>query len=292
MGWGPHVQGLHQETELAIRLLKGQADGLQHLALQGRIVDAQRAAAQLQAVEHQVVGLGTGGGQGVGPLGRIRAEIAAVGGAEGVVQRFEAVFFLVELEHREIDHPEEVPAVVVALGLHQPQLPGQELTHPIEGLVHRGGVAGAEQQQGAGHGTGAGQQLGLGGFAEVVLDGADRVDLAVLPHPDEGQAAGAGRLGLTEHITAGLDAHIGEGLVATGHRQHLHRTASGHGPGEHLEAHAGHQVGHIDQLHAVAGVGAVGAVALHRLVPAEPRERQRQLDPLHLLPDGGDQAFV
>ncbi len=195
MGWGAHVEGLHQEAELALGLLQGQADGLQHLALQGRIVDAQRAAAQLQAVEHQVVGLGAGRGQGGGPLGRIVAQVGAVGGAEGVVQGFEAVFAGVELKHREIHHPEEVPAVVVAVLGHQAQLPRQVLAHPIEGLVDRGGVAGAEQQQGARLGAGALQQLGLFGLAEVVLDGADAVNFAVLAHPDEGQATGAGLLG-------------------------------------------------------------------------------------------------
>ena len=35
VGWGAHVQGLHQEAELALGLLQRQADGLQHLALQG-----------------------------------------------------------------------------------------------------------------------------------------------------------------------------------------------------------------------------------------------------------------
>ena len=230
MGWGAHVEGLHQEAELALRLLQGQADRLQHLALQIGIVDAQRAAAELQAVEHQVVGLGAGGGQGFGPALGVGPQVFGVGGAEGVVQGFEAVFAGVELEHREIHHPEEVPLVVVAVGGHQAQLAGQELAHPIEGLVHRGGVAGAKQQQGAGGGAGALQQLGLFGLAEVVLDGADRVDLAVLPHPDEGQAAGASLLGLAEHIAAGLDAHIADGVVAPRNGQHLHRTTGGHRP--------------------------------------------------------------
>ena len=86
VGWGTHVEGVHQEAELLVGLLQGQTNGLQHLALQGRIVNAQRAAAQLEAVEHQVVGLGAGRGQAVGPGGGISTQIGAVGGTEGMVQ--------------------------------------------------------------------------------------------------------------------------------------------------------------------------------------------------------------
>ncbi len=209
-----------------------------------------------------------------------------------MVQGLEAVLAGVELEHREIHHPEEIPAVVLALRLHQAQLAGQELAHPIEGLVHRGGVAGTEQQQGAGLGAGALQQCGLFLLGEVVLDGADRVDLAALPHADEGQAAGASLLGFREHIATGLDAHVADGVVAAGHGDAFHRSAGFYGAGEHLEAHVGHQVAHISELQAVAGVGPVGAVAGHRLMPAQAREGPRQLDALHRLPDGGDQALV
>ena len=292
VGRGPHVEGFHQETELAVGLLQGQADRFEHLALQGRIVDAQGAAAQFQAIEHQVIGLGPGRGQGGGPLGRIAAEVGDVGGAEGMVQRFEAVFAGVELEHREINHPKEVPGGVGPIGGHQAQLLGQELAHPVEGLVHRGRVAGTEQDQGAGHGAGALEQFGLGLGGEVVLDGANRVDLAALAHPNKGQAAGSGLLGLTEHIAAGFDPHVAEGVIAAGHGDALHRPPGRHGAGEHLEAHAGHQVAHVHQLHAVAGVGPVGAVAIHGLVPGEAREGLGQLNALHGLPDRTDQLFV
>ena len=134
---------------------------MEHLALQIRVVDAQGASAQFQAIEHQVVGLGAGGGQGGGPLAGVVAQVGRVGGAEGVVQGLEPVFLGVELEHREIHHPEEVPGAVLLVGSHQLQLPGQVLAHPIEGLVHRGRVAGAKQQQRARLGTGALQQFGL-----------------------------------------------------------------------------------------------------------------------------------
>ena len=67
------------------------------------------------------------------------------------MQRFEPVLVGVVFEHREIHHPEEVPG----LSRHHLQLFGQVLAHPIESLVHRGGIAGAEQDQTAGLGAGA-----------------------------------------------------------------------------------------------------------------------------------------
>ena len=166
------------------------------------------------------------------------------------------------------------------------------MAHSIEGLIHRGGIARAEQQQGARGGTGAGQQFGFFVFCEVVLDGADRVDLAALAHPDEGQAACPSLLSLAEHIAAGLDAHVADGVVAAGHGDALHRAAGGHCAAEYLESHLGHQVGDIGELQAVAGVGAIGAVAGHGLVPGEAREGTGQLHPFHGLPDRGDQGLV
>ena len=50
-------------------------------------------------------------------------------------------------------------------------------------------------------------------------------------------------------------------------------------------------VGDVGDLHAEAQVGLVGSVPQHRLVPGDLRERPRQLDALHLLPDLAVQAL-
>ena len=265
---------------------------MEHLALQIRVVDAQGASAQFQAIEHQVVGLGAGGGQGGGPLAGVVAQVGRVGGAEGMVQGLEPVLLGVELEHREIHHPQEVPGAVLLVGGDQIQLPGQVLAHPIEGLVHRGRVAGAKQQQGARLGTGALQQFGLDRLREVVFDGADGVDLTAIPHPDEGQPPRTSRLGFAEHIAAGLDPHVADRLIAALHGDALHRAPRGHRAGEHLEAHVFDQVAHGGELHAVAGVGPIGAEAIHGLMPGEAREGPGQINPFDGLPDAGDQGFV
>ena len=166
------------------------------------------------------------------------------------------------------------------------------MAHPIEGLVHRGRVAGAKQQQGARYGTGALEQFGLDRLREVVFDGTDGVDLTALPHPDERQPPRASGLGLAEHIAAGLDPHVADCLIAAGHGDALHRAPRGHRAGEHLEAHVFDQVAHGGELHAVAGVWSVGAEAIHGFMPGEAREGPGQINPFDGLPDADDQGFV
>ena len=206
-----------------------------------------------------------------------------------MMQRFITIFIAVELEHREIHDPEKVPLVVLTVGFDHAQFPGQVLTHPVEGFVHRCGVAGTEQQQRARLGSGAAQQLLLLLIAEVVLDCTDGVDLSTVANADEGQSTGPGGLGFAEHIATGLDAHIGEGIVAAGHGDHLHRTTGFDGAAEHLETHVLDDVRHGHKLHAVTGVGSIGAIALHGVMPGHAREGAGQLNAFHLLPDGADQ---
>ena len=145
------------------------------------------------------------------------------------------------------------------------------MADPIESLVHHGGIAGTEQDQAAGIGAGALQQLSFFLIAEVVFDGADGVDLTAVAHPDEGQAACSSLLRFAEHITAGLDAHIADLVIATGHGDAFDRATSGNRAGEHLEAHVSNDVADAHQLHAVTGVGPIGAVALHGLMPGHAR---------------------
>ena len=57
-----------------------------------------------------------------------------------MVEGFEPVFVGVELKHREIHHPEEVPGPL----RNKTQLLGQVLAHPIKRFVHRGRIAGAK----------------------------------------------------------------------------------------------------------------------------------------------------
>lgn len=87
----------------------GHPEHVEHLLLQVGAMDPDGAAAQFHAVEHHVIGLGQRGGR-VG-------EIRPLRGSEGVMAGHVALFFLVEVEHGEIHHPQEVVAFVIAQAL-------------------------------------------------------------------------------------------------------------------------------------------------------------------------------
>ena len=57
-GGAPYDERLEQEAELRARLLLGQPQQRKHARLQVGVVDTQRAAADLEAVHHEVVGVG------------------------------------------------------------------------------------------------------------------------------------------------------------------------------------------------------------------------------------------
>ena len=61
------LKGTHQEAELLLRLFVGEAEGVEHLVLQGAVVDTDGTTADLHTVHHDVVGVGTD----VTPLCRI-----------------------------------------------------------------------------------------------------------------------------------------------------------------------------------------------------------------------------
>jgi ferredoxin len=81
------LQRVEQEAELDLRVFRRNLQRLEHLALHLGAVDPHRAAAQLPAVEHHVVGLGDAG-TGVGVH---QVLVAILGRGEGVVHGVPAV---------------------------------------------------------------------------------------------------------------------------------------------------------------------------------------------------------
>ena len=56
--WCAVLESSHQETELLLCRLVGEAEGVEHLVLQGAVVDTYGAASHLHTVHHDVVGVG------------------------------------------------------------------------------------------------------------------------------------------------------------------------------------------------------------------------------------------
>ena len=96
------LEGVHQETELLLRLLGREAQAREDRGLQLGIVDTDRTAADLGTVADEVVGVGA-------HAARVAFEVGHVlgfGRGEGVMHRVEALRLVVPLEHREIHDPQ------------------------------------------------------------------------------------------------------------------------------------------------------------------------------------------
>ncbi|MCU5786542.1 hypothetical protein B27N_01545 [Alcanivorax marinus] len=279
-------QAVQQEAEFLLRFLVADAQGLEHHPLHLRTVDTDRAAAQLGAVEHHIVS------PGQRPF-RVALQFfrVALGHGERMVQRVVAAVLL--LEHGEVHHPQRRP---VTLG--QAALVADLDAQGADRLVDDPGLVGAEEDQIAVGGAGA-RQDALDRFLGEELEdrrlqalgaGGQVVDL------DVGQTLGAvdaDELGVLVDFLAAQ-------VTAAGH-VHGHHPAFGvlGRAGEHLELHAVHQVGDVDQFQGHAQVRLVGAVAAHGLFVGHAREfRQVHLEHVlehafhHRLGDRHDVVFL
>ena len=250
------AKGTEQEPELRVRILGCQADELEDALLHIHAVDADRSAGDLAAVENQVVARA----QACARIALEDPELVRVGARERVVQRNPALAVLVPVEHREVDHPEEVPAALgdeaeVArqlqaqlahrLGCDVPAVAGKEhriadleakpLDEPILDRLEELGDPGLEAVGGELHDRDA-----------TGLERADPLRVAV------GHLARE-LLGAARHADA-LDHALATGGAALGERFL-----------EHLEIAGCREVRHVVDVQIEARIRPVDAVALHGL---------------------------
>ena len=252
------LQRVQQEAELDLRVFRRDVERVEHLFLHFGAVDTHRAAAQLPAVQHHVVGLGhAAAGVAVHVV-----LVAVLRAGEGVVHGVPAALFLVVLEHREVHHPQRRPAA-----LEQAGLPGEVGVADLQAqradaVVDHLGLVGAEEQDVAALRAGALQDFGDGGVVQVLHDGRLQAvaPLGRVVHLDPGQSLGAvdlDELGVAVDLAA---AH----LAAARHAQRHHTAARRGGrAAEDLEVHVLHHVGELGELEPDAQVGLVGAEAVH-----------------------------
>ena len=259
------LEGVHQEAETGLCLVGRESQQFEHLLLQLRVVDTDRAAADLRAVADEVVG--------VGPhAARVAVEVGDVlgfGRGEGVVYGVVALRLVVPLEEGEIDDPQRSELLRVAqselLGHFEPQ--GAELRQGLELLAaededHVAGLGAAA----LGHGT------HLVGRVELV-DGGLHAAFGLHADPDE--PLGADLLPLDE-LREGVDLLAGIGCAARGgeSRDVL-------GVVEDRESVAFGQIGQVGELHAEPQVGLVRTVLLHGLDPRHAAQRLGEFDTQH-----------
>ena len=280
------TQRRQQEAELGLGLFRPDGQRAEHLALHVVTVDTHRAAAHLPTVQHQVVGLGDAGAR----IGFQQVLVAVLGRGERVMQGHPALLVLVVLEHREVQHPQRLPAgleqAVALAEFGVADLHAQR----ADGVVDHLGTVGAEEDDVAVLGTGA-LQDGGDGFVMQVLDDGRLQALAAGLHVvdlDPGQALGT----VDAHeLRVGVDLAAADGR-ATRHAQRHHTAVLGVGRArEDLEVHRLHHVGEFGELQLHAQVGLVRTIQAHGLGKAHRRERIGQVHVHDLLEDRADHRF-
>ena len=273
---GAKGERLEQVTEAALDHIGGNLEHfLENFLLQCGLVDADRASAELHAVQDHVIML-------TAHRLRIAVEQRRVLNhrrRERVVRGDVTLPLLIVAHEREIDDPEEIP-----LAGRDAELPAfhEQLRRLEPGAAKDGARArprgGGEEDDVAVGDVQTLRQLGFLGLREKLHDG--RLPFATLDL-DEGEALRAERFrDLLERADLTL-RDVGQALGI----DRLYAATGGDRGGEDLEAGGLEEFGEVSELEPEARVGLVHAVAVHRVVVGETRERHRQVVVEHVLPD-------
>ena len=260
---GPVAQRFQQEAEAFFGLLLVDAQHAEHPLLKLGVVDTDGTPAGFGTVDDQIVGQRPA-------AARVAFQVLHVLGPRSgkrVVFGLPAAQLLVPFEHGELHHPGEVHP---ALG-HQFELLGHAAAQSGQGAAGQFVLVGHQQQQVAGFGfQGLGDPL-LQRFVEVFGNG--RVELAPFFHAEPGQPFGSEVL-LDEQGQL-VDPLAGIVPGALGDADPAHAPARFHRLAKHPELALGGQVADVVNLQPVTQIGSVVAVAAHRLVVSDARQRQR-----------------
>ncbi len=252
------AESVQEEPEPGLDLLRRDAQQLEDAVLDGGVADPDRARAQLPAVEDQVIGL-RAHRQKLGAVAVEHGEVVDVGHGERMMRRHRQAVVAERLEQREVDHPHEAQAAGV--DWRAAQLQAQQAEH----ATHQRPLVGDQKHHVAGGGAEGGcDRRGLLG-REQLGDAAIQCRAGVAgddPHP--GQAFGPPALGGCDQ---GVDLGAAQRLGPAGQADALHARRL-----KHPHRGAGENLGQLDQLHAEAHVGLVGAEALHGVVPGDHAE--------------------
>ena len=233
----------------------------EHPALERRVVDADAAAADLAAVEHEVVRLREHARRDASSSRSMSASTGDVNGWCIATQRCSSVFH--SSSGKSVTH---VKANSSALS--QPRLFATDRrSWPSTMEVASAGPQARSSRSaraGAGRVEGRADRRLAGRLQRGALN-----RLAAAARPD--QAARAQRLRfLGQRVEL-----LARGAGAAGHDDAAHDAAAGHRVAEHAEGRVGEHGRHVGDGHADAEVGLVGPVLRDRVRVRHPRERQR-----------------
>ena len=259
MGGCAELEGVHQVAEPLLDILVGDAQGLEGLLLHLGGVDSDGTAAQLGAVEDNVIGPGAA----VGLVGEHLVLVLDHGGGEGVVHGLVPALLLGPLEHGELGDPQELEVH----GVQDIQLLGALDSQRAQGGEHHLVLHVAHNQdQVAVLGIGSLDDGGVLFVGEELLIGGGHL---AVHHSGPGQTLGL--VGLDE-VAQLVDLLPGEVLGVAVHVNETHGAAPLNRAGEHPEAAVLHDIRNILDLKAEAQVGLVGAEAVHGLPVRHPQE--------------------
>ena len=270
MGRRAVLQGLEKKAELLPRVLFGDVEQAEHPGLDFRPVDTDAAAADLGAVENDIIGLGLD----LQGIGLQEPEVLVPGRGEGMVHGVVALLVGVPLDQRKVRDPEEVEFSLVD----EVQPLAQEQTEMAQGLGNDLGTVRHEEHEVAGlcpEPRGDGLELAF--FEEL---GYGRLEPAV-GDLDPGQSLCPEDLRLIREVVQLLPRHPRE----PGRGESLHRSAQLNSLEKNLEVRCPGDVGDVLEFQPEAGVGLVRTVAVHGLLVRQPREGNGQVGPFHLFHD-------
>src|SRR5437868_5993020 len=162
-----HAQRVEEETELRALLVLPETHDAEDRPLRFRVVDPDRAGAELPAVPDEVVMLAQGRAGIV-----LEALVPGHGRRERVVHERPVAGVFIALEEREVDDPVEN----VAAGLREPELAAEMRPQPAEDAPDDRLVAGGEERRRPGAARERGELL----LGEKLRD--RRADLAAVVH--------------------------------------------------------------------------------------------------------------
>ena len=242
-------------------------------------MDSDTASAELNAVEHNVISLGSDRAG----IGVDQVPVLVHRHREGMVHGDESLLFIAPLKKRELHDPEEIELVVVD----QAQLLAEFESERAENVPHDLVLVCRDQEQVA---------LLAVHFADDRLDlflfhelGKGALDASVFLELDIRKSLGAISLGkghkrvdlLAGHAALSLDIDAADGSV-------LH----GCSVGEHCEIAALYFLGDVDERHAETGIRFVGSVVVHGVDPFHSGKRELYVEVKGLLGHILDQSLI
>ena len=227
-------------------------------------MDPDRARAELPAVEHEVVGLAAHGHR----VGLEPVEVVGVRPGEGVVGRLRRAR---RRRRRRRTSGSRRPTRSGTGPSDTGGRPSWLRSPPSTSQVVCHSSATSEEEVAGARRRCARRSAAISASREELRH--RRLDGAAVLHPHPHEALGAERLGV---VGEGVELLAADGRPAPATRRPLIAAADANA----LNSVRGEHVGQLDQLHAEAEVGLVGAVAVHGLVPGDPGDLRRAASPV------------